>query len=441
MLESLAKRINDGVLWYVAGFIFLLGLSAVFMSGKASVNDVKIDLDYVLDTQKGERHGSLNPDQIEQLIRAKFIDGKNVGYTSAMNWWPTNILLMPLLVISMTLLISSINMANLLLVENKMVVYRKNNAAIPKINVLKESWLKYLQNSLWIWILLSLLGFYLSFDEYSSEAYSTLSSRIINLEISPDWSIACLLTSNIDCNLNLKFNGLAFFIQGVILSAFFLMLCIVGAYGVYICKHRSYRHEWYFIPNIHSKDVRKGFEIFETVGNWCLACGGIAYLAGFCIIVQNTYLVDAGSTSMIGEESSFLFSISMEMIKQVVDSDSVINAKLWVIEMGELSNVWAVVAIVVVIILVVAVVPGLILRNAAINAKNNLSKINKANKEGLSEMRVWPYEWMNFKFLIFSISLGLFFIVIPSLAIYMLGVYLSLLIIWAKKKLGANVVV
>lgn len=412
MIEKITHIINDGILLKIAFIMLLLGFATIPLSNIAHVDKVKINQSYVIDT---------NPGIDVAILEKRYADNKEVGYLSAINWWPNNTLIIPLLVTLMAWLISSINKTNTLIVDLGMAVSKDSNNTIRLAQSIKESWIDALKSGVKVWLILSLVAFLYSYYEYFSESYRTLSVGIIDPSISPDWTVGCLLADIRNCNLNTNqiFNAYAFTLQGINASFGLLLFCIAGSYGFFIYSHTNYNDDWFFIPNIKSSDPRKGFEVFEEIGMLLLTLGIVAYTGVYFIILQNLYLLDAISTTLFGGEDPFLtYAINFD--------DS-----LKFIDLSDISSVIALVIGFLVVIILVVVVPAVTLSVAAFKARDNYIHNNSnAVQNELTGMVIWPYKWVKINILIIALTLSIFGLFIPSLALHLATLYFSALLIW-----------
>jgi hypothetical protein len=413
MITKLTNLINNGILLKASFIILLIGFSTIPLSQLAHIHKVSIDQPYVIETQQHKVDVA--------TLMEHYIDNKEVGYLSAINWWPNSTLFIPLLGALMALLISSINKTNTILVNSGMVVFSDLTKGSPSIEELKNSWLKNFKVGIIIWLCLSFVAFGYSYLEYYIESYQTLSLGIVNPTVTPDWTIGCLIDDILNCDVkaNSMFNAYVFTIQGIIASFGLLLFCIAGSYGAFIFTHSHYEHEWFFIPNKSSPDLRKGFEAFEEIGMLLLTLGMVAYTIIYFIILQNLYLADGNSTSLFWGASPFL-KYSIDFATSIITVD-----------LSEISIVIALIFAFCIITMIVAVVPALILSLAALRSRKNYSHLN-GNSElpNLEGMVIWPYKWVKVNVLIIVLSLSLFALLIPSLALHLGTLYLTGLVTW-----------
>lgn len=393
MLRKLTSWIlNPPILFWAGGVLFLLTFLTIPASVVVGIESLKLPSD-------------------------QMFPGKEVGYLSAINWWPNFGIVLPFLIMCLGWLSFSISRTNERLVEKKMLFDLESRAYITDVESVHTAWFEVIHRGVLVWLLFAAIAFGYSWWEcWNNSIGPIINDSSQGKEL--DWAIGALLDpNNVSPWGNIIFAAFAWTIQGIGASLALLLLPICVSYAIFLVLHSYRNSRFVLIPNCESVDNRRGFEIFEDTGTLILGNALIAYAALYLIILGNEYLRMPALTIWDMPLGPFSFLVS-------IDNE---------------SNVIALMLGLILVIILVVLVPCIALSIAARRSRDNYLEINNLGDSPCTATMVWwPLRWLKMNVILLAIALCVVALFAPSVAPYLLSIFAGALVafmVWKIKNL------
>ena len=372
---------------------------------------------------------------------------KQVGYIWAPNWGLTSFILLPLAIHNILSARAAAESIIPSLLARDMLQRRDGQPIEPA--KIEEQWRA--ASAPWsavvfLWILvvavfiilgdfIPVVGKWLLSPEFVKEAVAGL--EINHSEYEFDWSIAALYPSmNVSASVNYAFSLTAYLFVPV-LGAGFMLGCFWWFVSVssFFSFSKLAANSYVVVPDVKSRDKRRGFEVFEPIFDHLLRAGLVTTIMALAMHFQNVYLRTPGHENIIEllfknavVAASSLLSLNFgEAISYVTSMEDVLD-----MSGKELSLQTYVTAIA--NLLVFCIVLGLMwrwLRKLAREGRTHLSRhrdLSSKEKQKLRTMVIWPVGWMSAISLTILIGLSIlsmYFVnllpfIVMAVAIYLL---------------------
>jgi hypothetical protein len=281
------------------------------------------------------------------------------------------------------------------------------------------------------------MAIFLSFEEWYRTNFRPLiiSENEIS-EAARDWGVGAVLVgeSSLQARLaNLTFDFLCFTLQAVFIFYVMTYFCTMAYLSIFIRDDLS-KDKIQLVPDIHSHDSRRGFEIFEPVLNSMLLAGLFAYIMAYFSRLQNIYLHCPHERSLwefIRED--IIRGISSEKIFAPFAIDPTCQNALPIEPINIIVIVCTLISMISVLIIIVWT-----LRNAAEGAKGRLEErlakrgipkhLNDVGMEAiqnrLNHMDFWPFRYIGLNLLLAFLAFGAISLVFYRVGLFVLGVAL-----------------
>lgn len=390
-----------------------------------------------------------------------FFKGKQVGFLFAPNWTISPLLIFPLVGALTLLFVSRVDRTIRDLVERKMLFDVDSRQFLSGPGAVTRNWNDLLKVALWAWLVLTVLGVFISVKEWRDASYVPL-HKYENAQameddlykqqeegkkgpkeekdgkVEIDWSVANLIKP-VGRVANWLFSLAAFLLlQGTMLALVALYLVVGVAFGALVIG-LSGQGRIILLPELSSQDDRKGFEVFTGLGSELILTSLCLFSAFYLTILQNIYLRDERATS--------IYQMLVEPIRLGM-ADGEWGMLLSPDFSTNFSSGFALLGGILVLFLVLLVIPGILLSYAASRSRDCALRLARA-PEGeallgmtraeaeakLEPMKVWPYRYYSMNMLLATVLLLAATLFWPYLAAYLYGVALASILAMVIKKI------
>jgi hypothetical protein len=386
---------------------------------------------------------------------------KQVGFALAPNWGLTSFLLMPAAVGLVLLGIESFRGAVDKMLDRGMLRttgYRRVTARSESVKKLSQSIHRW---SIWCGLVIFIFVFVaMAFDYYDVSAKHLLAKEpctdvndltkypLSDPYLERDWSIAACLNTTDGSNpgrvVNAIYTGIAYFIYPTILTAFVIWSFVfVFFIGAFFRERALSEQKLLLIPDLTTKDSRRGFESLEPLyTNFCLL-SLVSILILYSMILQNVFLrledVDniwdliksgyahaLGAAAILQGGEDILTVLSEEVGFYFAANDFNVQAFIGVILMGCL--ILLLYAGCIRMLLTAARQSGEQLRQAIQTGKfDTEAELGLSSDDAikrLDEMDVWPVRWISLRTLLFVVAVSAVSLVAVNVGLYLFGIVL-----------------
>lgn len=370
---------------------------------------------------------------------------KQVGYVWAPNWAFASILVLPLAIFNLLAARGSAEMILYSLTDRKMLV--RTNGGHVDLEYLKQEWQKTTRS--WsVFTLASIfgIGVFIITTDFLPVVGNWLSSEqfrqdnMVGLNISHpdyefDWSIAALfLSTDLSWQANYAFS-LAVYLLVPIFGAglIFGMFIWLASISTFFSTERLKTEGYVVIPDLESKDPRRGFEVFENLFDNLLRAGLMTAVMALCMHYQNVFLRTPSHENIL----EMLFADTVDVANGALSGDFgpmmayfVSFDKIIYIDNSGISLQTYATALVNLLIFVI--IMGLMwrwLRKLAVNGLGYTARnipVTPAQKKRLQTMEIWPVGWMSKTLLLLVVALTLaamYYVNLLPLVIFVLVIY------------------
>jgi len=462
----------------VFGMLFLLGvIPTIYAVLASSIGDVV----YYMPAADGVTVCNA------EAIKAGDCIEKQVGYAYAINWWPALVILMPLALFFAFDSIQSMQRVFVDMCEQRMFcdlewggVESEGLVTALKL-VVRQIWTAFAISG---GLVCALIGVAIFLDWYCvvhmplwlNRPLAGLSENLLTGVCSNakaqenDWSIAATFVQGGTASIaskttppgwiaNYAFSAYVYLLLLIELCILLAYFCFIFALSFSIYNINKQKFNLRIIPNLLSSDglKRMGFESFEPVFRPCVYATIISFLMAFSMRIQNEYL----RRDDYGIIYDFLFEDIAAALKSLTEfsiSDpmsaifgSLENARK-IFDVGLLEDPNSLIGgpLVIVVFALVSVALGVVLRDAAREAKRSVIKAlaipETANKvtdfygmsaediqEKLMTIQYWPLSWPRLRQSIRMLSVGRLCFIFYRIAFIWMG-YVA--VRWIQGKLS-----
>lgn len=462
-------------LWQTNPFVvfavtFLLGaLPSIYAVFASTIGDVV----YLMPVA-GEFPGADLPCSMDDVRAVRCIE-KQVGYSYAINWWPSLVILMPLALFFAFESVQSLQKCFERMRRDRMFhdpawsPAETSRLVQALATVVRQVWTAFLVSGAIIFLLVATV---VALDWYCVVNMPLILERpLMSLQETGlsgvcsnpnaqenDWSIAATFGKGSPAALapgyrppgwleNYVFSAYVYLLLLIEMGVLLTYFCFIGALSFTIYNIRKEKFDLRVAPNFLSNDrrCRMGFENFERVFRPCVYIVIFSFIMAFCMRIQNEYLRRDDYTVIY----EFLFADIRNALRSLLDIQI---DSIWGSLVGTLEKLRKVIDVglfedpnsllgsplVIIVFALVSIALGVVLRDTARDSKASVLDALKRPEscqqveafygmpgeeiaEKLDNMRFWPLSWPRLKQARNLIMSGLLFFVFYRLAFLWVG--------------------
>lgn len=381
------------------------------------------------------------------------IEGKEVGYVTALNWSVNYCLVIPLITFLVICLMHSLDKA-VLYISERMAVLKATKCPLtdgerPRIPVY---WLSFQRIIALLWVICIPIALSLSISgDWYPDVYrpmyepSKLVDNYNKASLEKDWSTAALYPGNNATKLGCAiFSLLAYTMQVAPVMVALWLLLVIASFGIFVFRLAYMHPDFLLVPDVGSNDVRRGFEAFEPAGMIALLITLLIYLMAWFTILQNIYLSQQ-------VDSINVLAFITEPIAMVGGGGLIQYLTATDTHLVNFSIAWALGCVIAILSTVLLFVPLVALSLSAFQARRNMYEIVQSldnnqllatfssNRNSiiatLDSMKYWPFRYVSLNTLMVTAIILAMAIVWFRVSMYLATITVFYALIRARRKL------
>lgn len=349
------------------------------------------------------------------------------GYLLAINWAFNYTIIAPLIIFFVISSIRDSYEIGNLIQEKGMLVNKEFEVIKRSSDIYREVWRKKMYDYEKVAFILSICAILGSVCEWWFYSGAPLLRGVPVPEGEIDWSVKYIDGTRLEKISNAAFSLIVFLMQGFIIAVAFYFITLIAALSVIIPSLQKGRH--YLIPDLKSKDIRLGFEIFENTALSILWTAVFGYAMFYLSRLWNAYMQTEG-----GYASLFDFVIVDIFKGFAIRSTNTFTGMESLFAIGSFAKSGVLVTFGSFILFSLCVILMIkVFRDAASNAKAKIERKiddikNIQYQSNISNMKIWPLYYPRLNELLLLGFFALISVVFFRVGLFYIGIIIFIIL-------------